>query len=189
MIRKLIGTASLSLLFAAQANAASMSITGPADATVGDSFQIQIWGDFSDEGLIGGAISFFWDDALVQLDYVQVELGIGCGFAGCPMGTSNSVPILWSEFLVNLIEPGDAPPTLMATLSFTAVGAADSEALALFFMENNNDLSNGWWGAGFSPIDVPDFGTFTMGINDVPLPAAIWFMIGGLGTLLGLRRQ
>ena len=75
MIRKLIGTVALSLLFAAHANAASMSVTGPTDATVSDSFQIQIWGDFSGEGLIGGAITFFWDDALVQLDYVQVELG------------------------------------------------------------------------------------------------------------------
>ena len=82
----------------------------------------------------------------------------------------------------------------MATLGFTAVGAAASEALAFFFMENNSDLTNGWWvldsdGAGFSPIDVPSFGTFSMEISDVPLPAAIWFMIGGLGTLLGFCRK
>ncbi len=189
MIKNLVGILALSLFFAAHANAASLSITGPTDATVGDSFQIQIWGDFSGEGLIAGAISFFWDDALVQLDYVQLELDTVCGFAGCPMSTSNSVPIFWGEFLNNLIDPGDPAPTLMATLGFTAVGAPAAEALAFFFMQNNSDLTSGWWGPGFSPIDVPSFGTFTMEISDVPLPAAVWFMIGGLGTLLGFRRR
>ena len=190
IIKKLIGTLALSLLFAAHANAASMSVTGPTDATVGDSFQIQIWGDFSGEGLIAGGITFFWADALVQLDYVQLELGTipWCHWV-CPAVTSNSVAIAWGEFLVNLIDPGVPPPTLMATLGFTAVDAAASEALAFFFMENNSDLTSGWWGAGFSPIDVPSFGTFSMEISDVPLPAAVWFMIGGLGALLGFRRK
>ena len=190
MTRKLIATVALNLLFAAHANAASMSITGPTVATVGDSFQIEIWGDFSGEGLIAGAITFFWDDALVELDYVHLNLNtIPCDFPPClMMGTSNSEPIGWGEFLSNLIEPGDPAPTLMATLGFTAVGAAASEALASFSMQDaSDDFSGGWWGAGFSPIDVPSFGTFSMEI--VPLPAAVWFMIGGLGTLLGFCRK
>lgn len=176
------------MLFVAHANAASLSITGPTDATVGDSFQIQIWGDFSGEGLIAGGITLFWDDAQVQLDYVHLELDTVCGFAGCPVGISNSVPIFWGEFLNNLIEPDSPPPTLMATLDFTAVGAG-AGSLALFIMEDNGDFTSGWFGAGFSPIDVPSFGTFSMQISDVPLPAAVWFMIGGMGTLLGFRRK
>ncbi len=56
-------------------------------------------------------------------------------------------------------------------------------------MSDNPALTGGWFGTGFTPIDNPDFGTFSMEINVVPLPAAVWFMIGGLGTLLGFRRK
>ena len=194
MIKKLIGTLALTLLFAVQANAATMTITGPADATVGDSFQLQIFGDFSEAGLIAGGITFFWDAALVQLDNITLDLAavpdFSCpGSVSCPAPGAGEAAIVWGEFLSDLIVPGTGN-ILMATLDFTAIGAA-SEAMAAFSMIDNPVLTGGWFGSGFSPIDTPAFGSFEMNVDTgiVPLPAAVWFMVGGLGTLLGFRRK
>jgi len=193
MIKKLIGSLALTLLFAASANAATLTIMGPASATVGDSFQLEIWGDFGAEGLIAGGITFGWDSSLVQLDMITRAFGatdFSCpGSPGCPPPTANSAPIVWGEFLADLIAP-NAGPKLMATLNFTAIGPI-AEALATFSMADNPNLTGGWFGSGFAPIDIPSFGGFTMDVNSavVPLPAAVWFMIGGLGTLLGFRRK
>lgn len=193
MIKRLVAIFALSLLFAVQVNAATLTIGGPDSASVGDAFEITISGDFGAQGLIAGGISFYWNDALLDLNSISLELPVAADFScpggsNCTPGGADSALIVWGEFLVDLIDP-NAGQTLMATLSFTAVGSA-TEALASFSMTNADDLTGGWFGANYVDIPTPDFGTFEMQIDQVvvPLPAAVWFMIGGLTTLLGFRR-
>lgn len=183
MIKKLI--VALALLFAANCNAATMWFAGPGgDVMVGDTFDIRIFGDFADEGLIAGGITLFWQAEVVQLENIILELAtvedFSCpGSVTCPPATSNSAPIVWGEFLTNLIEPGQGP-TLMATVTFTAIGVERGSLLSIFQMVSNNELTGGWFGAGFTPIADPTFPA-------IPLPAAVWLMTGGLCTLLGFR--
>ncbi|MDH3588132.1 MAG: VPLPA-CTERM sorting domain-containing protein [Gammaproteobacteria bacterium] len=189
MIKKVIAALTVGLLLAVNANAASMSIVGPDKVRVGDTFELQIWGDFSGEGLIAGGINLFWDPALVQLNSINLKLNTVADFScpgsvNCPPNTANSAVIVWGQFLTDLIAPTDVPPTLMANLSFTAT----APGLAVFDMVTNGALTGGWFGAGFTPIDDPTFGLHTMGIN-IPLPAAVWFMIAGLASLAGFRRK
>lgn len=194
MTKKLIGALMLTMLFAANANASSLMITGPDQVEPGQTFELQIWGDFSGEGLIAGGITFFWDSALVGLNSITRAFGaadFSCpGSPGCPPATANSAPIVWGEFLTDLIAVDAVPPTLMATLNFTA-NVTSAEGAAAFSMADNTALTGGWFGAGFSTIATPEFGAFQLDINTavIPLPAAVWFMIGGLGTLLGFRRK
>lgn len=156
----------LSLLFGANANAATMTMTGPADALVGDSFQVQIQGDFTAEGLIAGGITVSWDAALVQLENVIFNLPIlgdfSCpGSANCPAPTASSAPIVWGEFLSDLISLAGGP-TLMATLEFRVIGPGTAN----LGMADIPAVTGGWFGAGFVDTDSPTYSGFSLILND-----------------------
>ncbi len=195
MIKKLIGALTVGLLLAANANAATLSITGPDSVMVGDSFELQIWASDFTDGLRAGGINFLYDSALVSLDGVTLEIPTSASFscpgsANCPADTAGSTAIVWGEFQTDLLDPGHAGPTLMATVSLTAIAGA-AEALAVFDMTSNIQLTGGWFGSGFAAIDAPVYEGAVVDVQTavIPLPAAVWFMMGGLGVLARFRRK
>lgn len=149
-----ICTLAFGLLIAASTNAASLNITAPSAVDVGDSFDAQIWGDFSVEGLIAGGITLLWDNSSLQIENVTLELAVdpdlSCpGNVNCPTYPPGATVIVWGGFLSNLIEIGTAGPTLMATVTFTAISETASSPLVML---DNSYLAGGWFGANFTPI-------------------------------------
>ncbi len=188
MMKKIVSLLALGLLFTAQGNAASLSIQTPTDANTTESFQLQIFGDFSEDGFAGGGIDLFWDDTLVALDSVVRSFGdaaFSCpGNSGCPPTTASSTTIAWGDF--SALIDADAAPTLMATLQFTALATT---GLAEFSMQDKSDFAGGWLDAGFGFINTPDFGTASVNINVIPVPASVWLFGSALGLLAGVRRR
>ena len=120
----------LALAFSLNANALSVSLVGPDVVAPGDQFQIQIIGDFEDQGLLAGGIQVFYDANLATVDNFEFALGVdpdlSCPGAGlCPVDDPGTLSIVWGQFLADLI-PVDAGPTLMGTITMTAAALTES---------------------------------------------------------------
>jgi len=187
MIKKLIGTLALGTLLAAGANAATISLSGPNEIDVGLGFELTVGGSGFGTGLGAGGIVVKFDPGLVQLDLVTLgalpglDAGFSCpGGANCPDLGPGTALILWGTFGANLLPTGE--DALMATLAFTAIGPGSAT-----FTINSFDDAGGWLDPTFGSLATPDF--VDAKVNVVPLPAAVWFMVGGLASLMGFRRK
>ncbi|MDH3589262.1 MAG: VPLPA-CTERM sorting domain-containing protein [Gammaproteobacteria bacterium] len=195
MIKKILATLAIGLLLVASANAATVrgngttstvTISGPAEVNIGDSFSLSLLGDGFLNGLGAGGLVLIYDPNLVQLDGVKLaplpglDAGFSCpGGANCPdLGPGNALA-LWGTFGANLLPDGFGK---MADINFTAIGLGSAVFSMISF-----DQAGGWLDPFFSPLPTPGFNEFK--VNIVPLPAAVWFMIGGLASLMGFRRK
>ena len=183
------GLALMLAVFSTSANAASVSLTGPASVDAGASFSLTIVGDFSDTGLFGGGSLIGWDPALVSLDsVVNLAPGADPGFScpGLPSCISNasSESVSWGGFN-GIYTTADTFPADMATLNFTSLGGS---GLAAFTIAT--DLLQGGWldqdGANFDPNLT---GTSVQIGAVVPVPAAVWLFGSGLLGLVGVARR
>ena len=190
MFKKVLLSLAAAVALTAGANAATVSIVAPDKVTVGDTFDIQIFGDFDNDGLLAGGLQLLYDSSLLSLSFGQFDLGVdpdlSCPGAGlCPVDPAGTVSIVWGQFLADLI-PAGAGPTLMATLTATALAPDAGTALTAI---DFSAFTGGWFGAGFVNIATPEFLGAAVEINPIPLPAAVWLMIGGLGALARFRRS
>lgn len=179
--------------FTTTANASTVSLVAPADVVPGETFQIEVIGDFGIDGFIAGGVQILYDPGLIQIDNFSFALAVDPGFSCpgatlCPADPPGILSLVWGEFLNDLIDP-DVGPTLMGTVTATAVGPSGrgNDNVAVLDLADFSAFTGGWFGAGFVEIAAPELNGTSIQI--VPLPAAVWFMIGGLGALAGLRRK
>ena len=193
MFKKVLPGLAAAVVLTAGANAATVSIVAPDKVVEGDTFEIQIFGDFGNDGLLAGGLQLLYDSSLLSIEFIQFDLGVdpdlSCPGAGlCPVDPAGTISIVWGQFLADLI-PAGAGPTLMATLQAVALpgilGAGGTDLTLLDF----SAFTGGWFGAGFVTIATPEFLGTTIMSNPIPLPAAVWLMIGGLGALARFRRS
>ena len=162
------------------AHAASVSISPDFTvAAVGDTVSFNISGDFSDADalLAGGSIDVNYGAGLAFLDASVIgawdqdfSFAVGDntdGTASYVFGTFTGVD-------------GAAGPVDLLQISFTVLGNS-----TITLATSGEPGASGWLTFNGTPID-PDYGTAEV---VVPLPAAVWFMLSGLGALIGFGRK
>lgn len=200
MINKILGGLTLSLFMVASANAAhTISIAGPDSIEPGDTFTIDLVGDFPG-GFIAGGVQLNYDASLLTVDSFEFGAGLvgtpdpdlSCpGAALCPVDAPGTFSIVWGQFLSDLL-PAGATDAVMATLTMSLASSRGTPSSTSLTLSDFSTFAGGWFGSGFSDLGGPPaFNGLTIDIETavIPLPAAAWLMIGGLGALFGFRRK
>lgn len=180
------------------------TVGGPYN--VGDFFTVDIWANW-DATILSGGVTLDFDPTVIQIDYQStsdtgITLVVSHEFldkTGAPIdnvngstGTIGFMQVGLSPSCVNLCM---LPSGLyqFATVEFQVVGAGTSlltlnDALdALVPWENGDDGSDSITFLGNQ--DLAQSGPVIASVSAVPLPAAAWFMLSGLGFLAFRRRR
>lgn len=166
------------LLSAATAQAATVGFSMlSAPVTIGQNFSLDIVGSFpTPEALDGGGVNLSFVPSLLNVTSVAINTAL---FEFSPLpGTINNAAGTVSDIIFNSFANTPTGDFRIATVNFTAIGAGNSILTLTESLLNPFALSG-------TPVPV----TFTTAsISAVPLPAAIWLMLSGLGTLGWLSR-
>lgn len=193
MINKTLAAMALTALAAGTANAASIALIAPLSVSPGEAFSVDVFGDFGDFGFSGGAVRLTYDPTLVGITgftfVAPADPDFSCpGGAECPPPTPGVFPLQATGFFSDLLAPGETG--VIATFTMLALG--DPGDLIGLMLEDFSELAGGWFGSDLIELEeAPDlFGTaVTIEGAVIPLPAAAWLLLGGLGALLGFRRR
>jgi hypothetical protein len=146
----------------------------PSLVSPGDTFSLDVVGIGFTDPLAGGTFDIGFDDTLVQINSVSVNVAV---YEFLPDGGSPISPGLWGTVGFDTFFTAPTGDITIATINLTALGAGTSELLILnseFFDDTVNQLS---------PTLAPGV------ISSVPVPAAVWLFGSGLFALFGLSRR
>ncbi len=184
-IKRLVHVMAVAGLLGAYGTANAVSITAIADNTgplvVGDTTTVSFFADFSDDLTLGGTFDILFDaGVLAVVDYQQPTVGDPGFFVPGTITDGNIVGGGFGDF------GGLGDVGLVAAVTFEVIGV---------FVETGITMQNGTGGGGpfFSAItfqeQVVNYDGSQAVLTGVPLPAAVWLMIGGLGALFGFGRK
>ena len=169
-------------LLGAYGTANAVSITAVPDATVvlpGSTVTVQFIGNFDDDPTIGGSFDILYDAGLTLLDYSQEALGDPDLFIDATLLPGN---IQGSGFGLFIGIGGDGD-FLISTATFLVNGPG----LYNIAMQDNSSLGGPFYSEVTFQQQVVNYGGTS--IQAIPIPAAAWLMIGGLGALFGFGRR
>lgn len=163
--------------------ASSVSLS-PSSQTValGSVFSLEIDIDFTDEATIGGGIdvlfgNFTNGNEITFLSFTPANLG-DPGFRRTPDVRSNELNgIAFGEF------NGITGPASVGVLTFQANQAGSFE----FNLAANDFPAGAFVSAVTNRPFAPDFTGARINVSSVPVPAALWLMLSGVGAISGIN--
>lgn len=196
MRSKLLGLAAALVLgsVSSAANAVSVYLLPEVGtAPPGGQFAVDMWWDFTGEATLGGGTDVSWDPAVLSFASLVFNSTPGLldpAFTRCETGGND--PNCVSPGFLNAMATGSfnglagTGPLYIATITFDVVGGGGSSTA--INLAEDGDIAGPF-------ISLVTFDTYPniefrgASVSVVPLPAAAWLMIGGLGALLGFRRK
>jgi len=180
-------------LMAVEANAASIwLVPDQADYAVGDTVSVTVMVDASDEPILAGGFDTFIAGLGTVLGYTGFTFD--AAFPTDPSFTSTP-----TDCSVDTTAIGCAGADELNSLAFGnfagiggpfTVGVMTFDALAMgvasLTMMDNDIPSGSFFSTAGNLMTIDYVGTE---IRVVPLPAAVWLMLGGLGMLLGFGKK
>ena len=174
----------LALPLAAQG--ANLGFAAPTyQASPGETLQIDLIGDFTGDGTLGGGLDIFYDAAVIEF------LGFDFDSATLPLDPtlSRKPDVLTDELeglaFGNFVGIGDAGR--VGTLSFKALAAGSTQ---LVLAVTDNLLKGGpFVSADTFGEQAVDLAAASVTVAPVPLPAAAWLMAGALAGVAMRRRR
>jgi hypothetical protein len=173
------------------ANAVSVYLEPTSqDVNLGDQFAVELWWDFTGDATLGGGTDIMWDATAFSLVSILFDdnPNFDVAFTRCDDEPCDSPGLIDGLSTGNFNGLAGDGPLFIATITFqTLVEGAFAIALA-----EDANIAGPFVSA--TRFDIyPDLEFIGADVNViggvVPLPAAAWLLIGGLGTLLGFRRK
>jgi hypothetical protein len=191
-ITKPVLLAGLLITGGSNAQAASISLNPlTSNVQVGSSFSVELLMDFSDEATLGGGLDVLYDSSFAMFNSFSFDSSFlpltdpafTCPGAGAcpPINTLNSVAnIAFGNF------SGIGGIFTVGTLDFTAVAAGN---IVLSTAETTGAAGPFVSALTYEQMAVTFNGTSITAVSAVPVPAAAWLFISGMGMFAGFARK
>lgn len=174
----------LALPFAAQG--ANLGFGAPSYlASPGETLQIDLVGDFTGDGTLGGGLDIFYDAAVIEFlgfDFASATLSLDPALSRAPDELAGELEGLGFGNFAGIAGAGR-----VGTLSFKALAAGSTQ---LVLAVTDNLLKGGpFVSADTFGEQAVDLSAASVTVAPVPLPAAAWLMAGGLAGVAMRRRR
>lgn len=195
MLRKLLTkTAAITAVSAVMASASANSVgfTQSIYVASAPTIEVTVAYDFSDFAMFGGGLDLVYDSSALEfVSFTQAELASDAQAAASPVGLF-AKPGLYQgfgvgtfEFFNGMTSAGDMGTFVFNLVSSPSLNTPCGELLCLVPNAINPFVS-------LDGVEVSDL-LLDNGISAaaifIPVPAAVWLMLSGLGALFGLARK